>query len=230
MRSYKIVPSILSADHGKLVEEALQVHLPGIDHLHVDIMDGHFVPNLTFGPQVVASLKQHTPFRLDVHLMIEAVDDYIPQFAAAGADILTIHQEATPHLHRSLHLIREQGIKAGVSLNPATPLETLHWVLTEVDLVLIMSVDPGFGGQKFIRATLEKIRRLVQWRKERRLKFIIEVDGGITEQTAPLAYEAGAEYLVAGNAVFGHPDRVAAVHRIQRAIDEHQARRRTIIT
>ncbi|HQV34415.1 MAG TPA: ribulose-phosphate 3-epimerase, partial [Calditrichia bacterium] len=177
-------------------------------------MDGHFVPNITFGPRVVQSLKQHTRFRLDVHLMIEQVDAYIPQFAAAGADLITIHQEATRHLHRSLTLIAESGAKAGVAINPATPVESLSCILDTVDLVLVMSVNPGFGGQKFIPGALEKIARLARLRQERDYRYVIEVDGGIDAHTAALATAAGAEFLVTGSSVFGAKDRPAAIEAI----------------
>ncbi|MCB0273329.1 MAG: ribulose-phosphate 3-epimerase, partial [Calditrichaeota bacterium] len=166
------------------------------------------------GPRVVQSLKQHTRFRLDVHLMIEQVDAYIPQFAAAGADLITIHQEATRHLHRSLTLIAESGAKAGVAINPATPVESLSCILDTVDLVLVMSVNPGFGGQKFIPGALEKIARLARLRQERDYRYVIEVDGGIDAHTAALATAAGAEFLVTGSSVFGAKDRPAAIEAI----------------
>lgn len=225
---YKILPSILSADHGQFVQEAAAVDIPEVDYLHLDVMDGHFVPNITFGPQVAASLKKHTRFRLDVHLMIEDVDFYIPRFAAAGADMITIHQEAAAHLQRSISLIRESGAKAGVALNPATSLETLRWVLGEVDLVLVMSVNPGFGGQKFIEASVEKIRALRGIKERGKYRFTIEVDGGIDARTAPLVYQAGASYLVAGNAIFGAENRPEAIRKMIRAIEEDQQRRRSI--
>lgn len=230
MSEFKILPSILAADHGKFIEEAKTVDLPEIEFIHVDVMDGHFVPNITFGPKVVASLKKHTRFKLDVHLMIENVDDFIPQFAKAGADIITIHQEACRHLNRSLSLIRQHNAKAGVTINPATPLESISWVLDRVDLVLIMSVNPGFGGQSFIESSVKKIRQLSRMRAEGNHDFIIEVDGGIDSQTAPLVCDAGAEYLVAGNAIFGQPDRAAAIRKIIQSLEAKQKQKRTIIT
>ncbi|HQU72824.1 MAG TPA: ribulose-phosphate 3-epimerase [Calditrichia bacterium] len=211
---FKVLPSILAADHGRFLEEVATVDIENIDTVHVDIMDGHFVPNITFGPRVVQSLKQHTRFRLDVHLMIAQVDAYIPQFAAAGADLITIHQEATRHLHRSLTLIAESGAKAGVAINPATPVESLSCILDTVDLVLVMSVNPGFGGQKFIPGALEKIARLARLRQERDYRYVIEVDGGIDAHTAALATAAGAEFLVTGSSVFGAKDRPAAIEAI----------------
>ncbi len=228
MPAGKILPSILSADHGKLVEEALSLSSENIDTLHVDVMDGHFVPNITFGPAVVASLKKNTPFRLDAHLMIDNPDDYSPLFARAGAAIVTIHQETTKHLNRSLQLIKDHGALAGVSLNPATPLDTIEWVLDQVDLVLIMSVNPGFGGQKFIPASLGKIRKLAALRADRDLNFIIEVDGGINSQTAGPVVAAGADYLVAGNAVFGQKDRSAALRELRQAVDQANAQVRDV--
>ena len=220
MPAYKILPSILSADHGKFVEEALSLSSGNIDMLHIDVMDGHFVPNITFGPAVVASLKKNTPFRLDAHLMIENPDEYSPLFAEAGASIVTVHQEAAKHLNRSLQLIKDHGALAGVSLNPATSLNTIEWVLDQVDLVLVMSVNPGFGGQKFIASSLEKIRKLAALRADRNLNFIIEVDGGINSRTAGPAVAAGADYLVAGNAVFGQKDRSAALRELRKAVDQ----------
>lgn len=230
MSDFKILPSILAADHGLFIEEAKAVDLPEIEYLHIDVMDGHFVPNITFGPKMVASLKKHTRFKLDVHLMIENVDDFIPQFAKAGADIITIHQEASRHLNRSLSLIRQHNAKVGVTINPATPLESIRWVLDVVDLVLIMSVNPGFGGQSFIKSSVEKIRQLARMRQEGNLDFIIEVDGGIDHQTAPPAFDAGAEYFVAGSAIFGQADRPAAIRRIIQAIEVQQKRRKSIVT
>lgn len=230
MSDYKVLPSILSANHGRFIEEAKQVDIPEIEYLHLDVMDGHFVPNITFGPGVVASLKKHTRFKLDVHLMIENVDHHIPQFAEAGADIITIHQEATRHLDRSLNLIRQSGAKVGVTINPATPPETLQWVLDVVDLVLIMSVNPGFGGQQFIESSVEKIRDLAEMRRRGNHQFIIEVDGGIDHKTAPLTYEAGAEYFVAGNAIFGQSDRPAAIRKIIQSIEAGRKRQKSVVT
>jgi ribulose-phosphate 3-epimerase len=230
MSDFRILPSILSANHGKFIEEAKTVDIPEIEFLHVDVMDGHFVPNITFGPKVVESLKKHTRFKLDVHLMIENVDEYIPRFADAGADIITIHQEAARHLDRSLNLIRQSGAKVGVTINPATPLETLENILSIVDLVLIMSVNPGFGGQSFIESSIEKIRKLAEMRKKGNHNFIIEVDGGIDHQTAPLTYGAGAEYFVAGNAIFGQSDRPAAVLKIIQSIETYRQKQKSVIT
>lgn len=227
-RDYKILPSILAADHGRFIEEAQTVDMPEIDYLHVDVMDGHFVPNITFGPAVVKSLKQHTRFKLDVHLMIENPDIYTPQFAEAGAHRIIIHQEACTHLHRSLSLIRQHGAKAGVALNPATPLETLQWVWEEVDLILIMSVNPGFGGQEFIKTSPEKLRVLQDIKTKHNYSFIIEVDGGIDESTAPQVYDAGAQYLVAGSAIFGRKDRPAAVRRMIASIEDFRRKKRMI--
>jgi len=227
MSNFKILPSILAADHGLFVEEAKSVGKE-TDMLHIDVMDGHFVPNITFGPKVVSSLKKNTAYALDVHLMIEQVDSYTPVFAEAGADIITIHQEATVHLHRSLNLIRSFGIKSGVALNPATSLNTLEWVIDEVDLVCIMSVNPGFGGQKFIESSIDKIRALDAIRRDRHLSFIIEVDGGVDVKTAPLVHQAGADYLVAGSAVFGQPDRSEAIRNIRQSIEKSSGRSDTI--
>ena len=230
MSDHKILPSILAADHGKFISEVETVDIAEVDFLHVDIMDGHFVPNFTFGPQVVRSLKKHTRFKLDVHLMIENVDNYIPDFAAAGADIITIHQEAAPHLQRSLSLIREHGAKPGVAVNPATPIETLKWVLKEVRLVLIMTVNPGFGGQKFLHGMLDKIAALKAEKERHSYSFAIEVDGGINTQTAPLVVDAGAEFLVAGNSVFSKSDRPAAVKEILSAIEIHRQNKGIVYT
>lgn len=230
MNNYKLFPSILAADHGKFLEEAKTVDIPQIDTLHIDVMDGHFVPNITFGPRLVTSLKKHTGFLLDVHLMIEKVDFYIPRFIEAGADQLTIHQEATAHLDRSLTLVREGGAKVGVALNPATPLDTLRWVLDKVDQVLIMSVNPGFGGQSFIQSSLEKLRKLQNLREKYRYSFIIGVDGGIDEKTAPVAIDNGADYLVSGSAIFDQKDRQSAIQAIRRAIERDRRKKNLIYT
>lgn len=230
MNDYKILPSILSADHGKFLEEAQTVDIPEIECLHLDVMDGHFVPNITFGPGVVASLKKHTRYQLDVHLMIENADSYIPHFAEAGADRITIHQEACVHLQRSLALIRDSGAKAGAAINPATSLETLRWILSDVDLVLVMSVNPGFGGQKFIQSSVDKVRMLCELKEKHKYKFIIEVDGGVDADTAPSLYDAGARYFVAGSAIFGAADRVHAIRKIAKSIADFQDRKRMVYT
>jgi ribulose-phosphate 3-epimerase len=197
-----IAPSILSADFARLGEEARAIEAAGADWLHVDVMDGHFVPNLTIGPNVVKALRPHVSIPMDVHLMIAPVDPYLEAFRDAGADRITIHPEAGPHLDRSLRRIRELGAKAGVAFNPSTPPDTIEWMLDDVDLVLVMSINPGFGGQSFMPSQVAKIARLKQMIEASGRDIIIEVDGGITPQTAPLCLEAGATALVAGTAVF----------------------------
>lgn len=202
----ELAPSILSADFSRLGEQVRAAGEGGASVIHVDIMDGHFVPNLTLGPPVVKSLRRVTKLPLDCHLMIENPDEFIPAFAEAGADWISVHQEAVRHLNRSLHLIRAHNCLAGVVINPATPVDTLTEVLDIVDYVLVMSVNPGFGGQKFIPGSLHKMRQLAEIRSQRRLAYRIEVDGGVALDTVGDVVRAGAEILVAGNAVFGNGD------------------------
>ena len=202
----ELAPSILSADFARLAEEVRAASEGGGSVIHVDIMDGHFVPNLTIGPPVTRSLRKATKLPLDCHLMIENPDQFIPDFAEAGADWISVHQEACRHLNRTLHLIKSHACLAGVVINPATPVDTLVEVLDIVDYVLVMSVNPGFGGQKFIPSTLHKLRRLAEIRSQQGLNFRIEVDGGISLDTVADVVHAGAEILVAGNAVFGGGD------------------------
>src|SRR5215831_13677120 len=198
----RIAPSILSADFSCLRDEVQAIAAAGADYIHIDVMDGHFVPNLTIGPVVVEALRPHCDLPFDVHLMISPADPYVPAFAKAGADILTVHPEAGPHLHRTVQRIKALGKKAGVSLNPATPPDVLDYVLDELDLVLVMSVNPGFGGQKFISSQLSKIEAIGERIVQRGLKVELEVDGGIDPDTAREAIGAGATVLVAGTAAF----------------------------
>jgi ribulose-phosphate 3-epimerase len=206
-----IAPSILSADFAKLGEEVRAIDGAGADWIHIDVMDGHFVPNLTIGPGVVKALRPHSRKPFDVHLMISPVDPFLEDFAEAGADIITVHPEAGPHLHRTVQRVKALGKKAGVSLNPATPPDVLDYVLDDIDLVLVMSVNPGFGGQKFITSQLRKIEAIAETIAGRGLPVDIEVDGGIDSETAPLAASAGASVLVAGSASFrGGPKHYSA--------------------
>ena len=209
-----LAPSILSSDYARLGEEVAAAARGGASLVHVDVMDGHFVPNITLGPPIVASLHKATPLPLDVHLMIENADRYLQAFVDAGAAWVSLHQEAVPHLQRQVAFLRERGVRAGVALNPATPLATLDEILPELDYVLVMSVNPGFGGQKFIPAALDKIRRLRRIIQDRGLKAQIEVDGGVDLGNIRSLVEAGAEVLVAGSAVFGHGDPESAARRL----------------
>lgn len=201
-RKIRIAPSILSADFARLGDELNAMTAAGADYLHIDVMDGHFVPNITIGPAVVKALRAHSSLPFDVHLMISPVDPYIPAFAEAGSDIITVHPEAGPHLHRTIQLIKSLGKKAGVSLNPATPVEAVDQVLGDIDLVLVMSVNPGFGGQAFITSQLDKIRALRERIDAGGRAIELEVDGGINAETARQAVAAGADVLVAGTASF----------------------------
>ncbi|MBR6584393.1 MAG: ribulose-phosphate 3-epimerase [Firmicutes bacterium] len=208
---FKLAPSILSADFGHLAEDVKKIEEGGADIIHVDVMDGHFVPNISFGAPVMKGLNGKTGLNYDVHLMIENPDQYIEDFVTPQTEYITVHQEACVHLHRTIQNIKSKGIKAGVSINPATPISTLECILEDVDLVLVMSVNPGFGGQKFIPGALEKVRQLAEIKKAKGLDFIIEIDGGITLNNIQEVLEAGVEMAVAGSAVFGAEDVVQRV-------------------
>ncbi len=218
----EIAPSILSADFARLGEAVEALKRGGAALLHVDVMDGHFVPNITLGPPVVRSLRAATDLALDCHLMIEDPDRYVAAFVEAGAQMVSVHQEACPHLNRSLQHIRDQGAAVGVVINPATPVGTLDEVLYLVDFVLVMSVNPGFGGQTFLPGALEKIRRLAQIRRERGFRYRIEVDGGVTLENLPSIVEAGCDIVVAGSSIFGTPDPAAAVEAMRRTVEQAQ--------
>jgi ribulose-phosphate 3-epimerase len=210
-----IAPSILSADFTRLEEEIRAVEAAGADWIHADIMDGHFVPNITFGPMVVEAVRRVTRLPIDVHLMISEPERYIADFAKAGADYISVHVETCIHLNRTVQLIRDAGARPGVVLNPATPLEALQWILEYADLVLVMSVNPGFGGQAFIANSIEKIQRLRQMIMEKRLTTLIEIDGGVSDKTIGNIAAAGADVFVAGSAIFGSRDYAAAIRGLR---------------
>lgn len=213
-----IAPSILSADFTRLGEELVRVEKGGADWIHIDVMDGQFVPNITYGPIIVEACKRVTQLKLDVHLMIETPDLIIPDFARAGADYISVHAEACPHLHRSLQLIKSFDVKAGVALNPGTPLSCIEWIIDQLDFVLIMSVNPGFGGQKFIRSSIDKITALSRLLKEKNSDAIIQVDGGVNCDTIRQIHQAGATSFVAGSAIFNTPDYKETISNLRAAM------------
>ncbi|EHL98651.1 ribulose-phosphate 3-epimerase [Acetobacteraceae bacterium AT-5844] len=216
-RPLLIAPSLLAADFARLGEEVAAIEAAGADWLHLDIMDGHFVPNISFGPAVVKALRKHSRMPFDVHLMIAPADPYLAAFAEAGADLISLHPEAGPHLHRSLQTIKGLGKKAGVVLNPGTSPSTIEHVMDLLDLILVMTVNPGFGGQSFIHSQLPKIATLRKMIEASGREIHLQIDGGVTDKTAPLCIEAGADVLVAGTAVFGKPDYAAAIAGLRKA-------------
>lgn len=211
----KVAPSILASDFSRLGEEIKSVEEAGADYIHFDVMDGRFVPNITIGPGVLESIRPLTSLPVDVHLMIEEPEAFISSFATAGADIISVHQETCRHLHRTIQLIKATGKKAGVVINPGTSVSSLEPVLSEVDLVLLMTVNPGFGGQEFISSVLKKIKQLAEWKEKNNWKFEIEVDGGINAETAKLCIEAGADVLVAGSAIFKSTDKKKTIEELR---------------
>lgn len=213
----KVAPSILAADFANLQSEIELVERAGADWIHVDVMDGHFVPNITMGALVVDAIRPHTKLPLDVHLMIEQPDQYIESFAKAGADIITVHVEACRHLHRTLHYIKSFGLQCGVVLNPHTPISTIEHVLEDIDVVLFMTVNPGFGGQSFIPAVLQKVKALAELKEQRGLSFEIEIDGGVNKDTVKDCVAAGATVVVAGSAIYGAADKGQALQQIKEA-------------
>ncbi|PKR87013.1 ribulose-phosphate 3-epimerase [Heyndrickxia camelliae] len=213
---FKIAPSILSADFSKLAKEIIDVENGGADYIHIDVMDGHFVPNITMGPIVVEAIRPITKLPLDVHLMIQNPDQYIEAFAKAGADYISVHVEASPHLHRTIQHIKSLGVKAGVVLNPATPVDMIQHIINDVDLVLLMTVNPGFGGQSFIPSVLPKIKKVKEIADKNGLNIEIEVDGGVNSETAKLCVDAGANVLVAGSAIYNHENRKKAIEALKK--------------
>ena len=218
MTAKRIAPSILSADFARLGEEIRAVEAAGADWIHVDVMDGHFVPNITIGPLVVEAARRSTPLPLDVHLMISAPERYVDDFVRSGADLITVQAEACIHLNRTLQMIRSSGIQCGVVLNPATPLAALEWVIEDLDVVMLMSVNPGFGGQSFIPNTLDRIRRLRKTIDDRGLSTLIEIDGGVNTETIAAIADAGADVFVAGSAIFGSPDYAQTIRSLRQRI------------
>lgn len=216
----RIAPSILAADFTRLGEQLASCEQYGVDWIHCDIMDGHFVPNISYGPMIVAAARKVWEKTMDAHLMTYHPDHYVKALVDAGADLVTVHQEAVPHLHRSVHIIKDAGLKAGVAINPATPVHNLELIIDEVDLVTVMSVNPGFGGQSFIPSSYHKIRQLDMIRRDRRLSFLIQVDGGVGAQNVEELVHAGADILVAGNSVFAHAEPGAEAQRIQTLADK----------
>lgn len=217
---YKIAPSILASDFGKLAEEIKDVEAGGADYIHIDIMDGHFVPNISMGPLIVEAVRKVTNLPLDVHLMIEEPSRYIEDFANAGADFISVHVEADRHIHRTIQQIKELGVKAGIVLNPGTPAQAIEQVLEEVEMVLVMTVNPGFGGQTFLYGMLNKIEQIKKMIDDRNLHIDIEVDGGINADTAFLCKQAGANILVAGSSIFNEADRHQAIQLIRSKLEE----------
>ncbi|TYS91096.1 ribulose-phosphate 3-epimerase [Rossellomorea aquimaris] len=214
----KIAPSILSANFAELGNEIKDVEKGGADYIHVDVMDGHFVPNITLGPMIVKAIRPLTSLPLDVHLMIENPSQYIEAFADAGADYITVHVEADPHLHRTIQMIKSKGVKAGVVLNPGTSAESIKPILQDVDMVLLMTVNPGFGGQSFIPSVVPKIKQIREWANDINPTLEIEVDGGINPETAAICAEAGADVFVAGSAIYNRSDRRAAIEELKRSL------------